>query len=273
MAMQINEYLQIAADKLAHSPTPRLDAEVLLAHVFRVSRADLYAHADEVIASNTRFEELITRRQQNEPIAYIIQQKEFWSLPLLVTPEVLIPRPETELLVELALRKLDTNKKCKVLDLGTGSGAIALALADERPNWEIHATDCSDKALQIARQNALKLGLNVTFHCGDWFEPVALHQFNAIISNPPYIAIDDPHLAQLQFEPASALIAGIDGLDSLRLIIAKAKEYLTPHGWLLVEHGYDQSIAVAQLMRQHNLREITRHQDLGRQDRVVSGVK
>ena len=270
--MKISETLKITATKLrSTSTTPVLDAELLLASVLKVQREFFYTHSEGEFAGDSLFDELMARRMQGEPIAYILGKKEFWSLELIVTPAVLIPRPETELLVELALQKLDRQKPLKILDLGTGSGAIALALAHEQPHWEITAIDSSLAALNIAQQNAKQLGLKINFVCGDWFAPIAAHTFDAIISNPPYVAANDPHLPQLKYEPKAALVSGYDGLDALRLIIANAAKHLRPHGWLIVEHGFDQSAQVTQLMQQNGLHNVAVYRDLANHPRATIG--
>lgn len=272
--MNISSILQIAISKLQPiSTTPALDAEILLAHALKVKREFLYAHGETEFYADVLFSELIVRRMQGEPIAYILGKKEFWSLELLTTSDVLIPRPETELLVELALQKLDAKRPLKILDLGTGSGAIALALASERSNWEISATDCSIAALKIAQQNMVRLNLEVNFLCGDWFNPVTAQQFDAIISNPPYIAENDLHLAQLKYEPQLALVAGSDGLDALRLIIKNAGKYLVAGGLLMLEHGWNQSAAVMNLMQAQGFVSVVNYKDWSQNPRVVIGAK
>lgn len=272
--MKVCDVLKIAALRLQQiSTTPVLDAEILLAHALKVKREFLYAHSETEFHAHVLFDELMVRRLQGEPIAYILGKKEFWSLELLVTPEVLIPRPETELLVELALQKLDAKRPLKILDLGTGSGAIALALARERPNWEIFATDSSVAALEIAQQNAARLNLKVNFLCGVWFNPVATQQFDAIISNPPYVAKNDSHLTQLKYEPQLALVAGNDGLDALRFIIKNAEKYLVAGSLLMVEHGWNQSVEIINLMQIQGFLDVVNHQDLSQNPRVVVGAK
>ncbi len=261
----------------------RLERELLLAYVLDVSRTFLYAASERTISlqQEAQFMQLIARRQQGEPMAYLMGVKEFWSLPLQISKAVLIPRPETELLVELALALIpEKNSSVRVLDLGTGSGAIALALAAERKNWEIMAVDQSEAALQIAVQNAKKLAItNVSFHKSDWFAelPAIGHSksqaFTIIISNPPYIELNDPHLTQtdIQYEPKEALISGPDGLEDIRQIIAVAPEYLAPKGWLMLEHGFTQSESVKHLMKMQGLVEIQAFTDLSGLPRVVIG--
>ncbi|QDE40758.1 peptide chain release factor N(5)-glutamine methyltransferase [Luteibacter pinisoli] len=225
-----------------HALGDRLEAELLLAHALGVNRAWFFAHAEDVLPAGDalRFQELVGRRAKGEPVAYITGRRDFWSLPLEVTPATLIPRPETELLVELALAHLPEGGR--LLDLGTGSGAIALAIAKERPDATVHAVDASEAALRVAQRNARTLGLPVTFHHGDWFTPVSGERYDVIVSNPPYIEESDEHLGQgdLRFEPRSALASGVDGLDDIRRIIDAAPAHLTEGGWLLFEHGWNQ---------------------------------
>jgi release factor glutamine methyltransferase len=260
----------------ACSDSPRLDAEILLAMVLGVSRAQLFARPEARVSEqeDARFKQLVARRLRGEPIAHIQGQREFWSLQLDVTPATLIPRPETELLVELALERIPVSATFDIADLGTGSGAIALAVASERPHCRIVATDTSAEALAIAQRNATQLELtNILFQQSDWFQNLESTRFDLILSNPPYIRSDDPHLAQgdVRFDPRSALVSGVDGLDALRRIVSEAPRHLRPGGWLLVEHGYDQEVAVAGLFDSAGLTEITTVNDLGGQPRVSFG--
>ncbi|MBL8251831.1 MAG: peptide chain release factor N(5)-glutamine methyltransferase [Candidatus Competibacter sp.] len=258
------------------SDTPRLDAELLLAQALPRSRAHLLAWPERVPTSEqaARFSAWLERRLAGEPVAYLLGRREFWSLELAVTPDTLIPRPETELLVELALARLPAEGPVAVADLGTGSGAIALALAVERPLARIVATDLSPSALVIARANAGRLGVaNVEFRQGDWCAPLSGERFQLIASNPPYVAMADPRWrsGELRFEPAEALVAGDDGLDALRAIIARAPERLSPGGWLLLEHGYDQGEAVPALLRQRGFVELSDHRDTAGVSRCACG--
>ena len=235
------------------SDTPRLDAEILLAHMLEKPRSYLYAWPERCVESAIalRFEELVARREEGEPVAYITGEREFWSLSLAIAPGVLIPRPETELLVELALARLPLKQRAAVVDLGTGSGAIALAIAHERPHARVIATDISGAALTQAVANARRLGIeNLEFRVGDWCVPLGEECFDLIVANPPYIARGDSHLMQgdLQFEPLGALVAGVDGLDAIRLIVAQARSHLYADGWLLLEHGYNQGDVVPTLL-------------------------
>jgi len=270
--MNFSTTLKITALKFKPiSTTPLLDAELLLAHALQVKREFFYAHGENEFIPNSCFEDLVARRMQGEPIAYILGKKEFWSLELMVTPDVLIPRPETELLVELALQKLATQKSLKILDLGTGSGAIALALKHERPNWEIHAIDSSAAALKIAQQNAASLGLKINFIHSDWFGSIAKQRFDAIISNPPYVAANDAHLVQLKYEPQAALVAGANGLAALSLIIKNVDNYLVKKGWLIIEHGFDQSTSVIRLLQKEKFHNIATYYDLAHNPRATAG--
>ena len=252
------------------------DAELLLAHALGRSRTWLLAHGDDDIAPDdaARFEALVERRAAGEPIAYLVGSRGFWTLDLAVTPATLVPRPETELLVELAVARIPADSNTRIADLGTGSGAIALAVAKERPRSRVVATDASSDALDIARENAKRNGIdNVEFRHGDWLEPLAGETFGLIGSNPPYIALGDPHLGEgdLRFEPASALSSGIDGLDAIRTIIRHAPAYLCAGGWLLLEHGWEQGEAVRALLREAGFVDVATERDLEGRDRVSLG--
>lgn len=253
-----------------HSDTPTLDAELLLIHILKVSRTYLIIHPEQQLSAEQRqqFVNFLRRRQQGEPVAYITGHQGFWSLDLQVSKDTLIPRPETELLIELALQQLPQNSAIKVADLGTGSGAIALALASERPAWQIYATDTSTAALKIAQQNALNLALSrIRFFQGDWFDALPSHDFTAIISNPPYLAENDPHLhaSGLPFEPISALTAPEAGLKAIRELIEQAQAYLLPGGWIMLEHGYNQMEVVQELFRKNAYTDIHSQKDLNGQ--------
>lgn len=253
----------------------RLDAELLLVHVLGKPRSWLIAHADDALSATHAgaFAALVQRRAAGEPVAYITGHRGFWTLELEVTPATLIPRPETELLVELALARMDVQSH--VVDLGTGSGAIALAIARECPTSSIVATDASADALAVAARNAIKHGIaNVRFVHGDWLTPLAGDTFDLIVSNPPYIEADDPHLAQgdLRFEPATALASGADGLDDIRRIVAQARAHLAPGGWLLMEHGWNQGAAVREVLSSAGYSEVFTAQDLEDRDRVSGGI-
>ena len=258
------------------SATPRLDAEVLLAAALNCPRSILYAWPERIPEPELaeRFAAWLERRLNGEPVAYLTGRREFWSLELEVTPDTLIPRPETELLVELALERLPADQVVVIADLGTGSGAIALALAVERPRARIVAIDQSPAALAVARRNTERLQIaNVEFRPGDWCAPLAGEFFDLIVANPPYVAAADPRWRQgdLRFEPPAALISGPDGLDALRIIIAQTPAVLKPGGWLLLEHGYDQGEAVPGLLRECGFNEVADHQDTAGLSRVSRG--
>jgi release factor glutamine methyltransferase len=268
------------ARALAQAGLVPLDAQVLLAHVLGKDRAWLIAHAGDTLVRDRldAFHALAKRRRDGEPIAYLTGVREFWGLPLIVSPAVLIPRPETETLVELALARLLVDRDARVLDLGTGSGAIALALARERPRVTVLATDLSPDALAVARGNARRLDIaNVEFAQADWYAnfPPAWHgkAFDLIASNPPYVASQDPHLTNgdVRFEPASALASGVDGLAALRRIIDGARPHLAPGGSLVVEHGFDQSERVQALFAAAGFAERAVARDLAGIPRVVAG--
>ncbi len=255
---------------------PRQDAELLFAHALGRDRAWLFAHATDTLAAGEAdaFEALVARRAAGEPVAYLTGRRGFWTLDLEVTPDTLIPRPETEVLVELALQRLDPDGPARVADLGTGSGAIALAIASERPLAAVVATDASKAALAVAVRNAQAHGLrNVWFRRGHWCQALGGGRFDLIASNPPYIALGDPHLGQgdLRHEPAAALSSGSDGLDAIRAIAADAPGHLVPGGWLLLEHGADQGPAVRDLLEAAGLAEVHTVPDLEQRDRVTLG--
>ena len=253
----------------------RLEARVLAAHAWQVSHAWLIAHDTDPLsnAKVTAFETLLNRRMAGEPIAYLTGTREFYGRPFRVSPDVLIPRPDTELLVELALARMPAGQAMDVLDLGTGSGCIAITLALERPLTRLTAVDRSAAALAVARQNAEDLGARVAFLASDWFAALAGQNFDLIVSNPPYIAAADPHLSRgdVRFEPLSALAAGLDGLDDLRRLIAEASAHLKPGGTLLLEHGYDQADAVQDLLRARGIRQPQSWSDLSGILRVSGG--
>ncbi|WP_043695632.1 peptide chain release factor N(5)-glutamine methyltransferase [Luteibacter sp. 9133] len=253
----------------------RLEAELLLAHVLGVNRAWFFAHADDGLGADATaaFGELVRRRAEGEPVAYITGTRDFWSMTLEVGPATLIPRPETELLVELVLNRLPAGGR--VLDLGTGSGAIALAVAKERPDASVTAVDFSEPALLVARRNAERHGLqHVRFAASDWYAAVGDERFDVIVSNPPYIESGDEHLGQgdLRFEPASALASGEDGLDDIRRIASGASAHLVDGGWVLMEHGWNQGQAARSILERTGLVDVFTAQDLEARDRV-SGAR
>jgi len=262
---------------LAHAAArvDRLDAELLVAHALGITRTRIMTDPDTRASplQAERFGALIERRRAGEPLAYLLKYKEFWSLKLAVSPSVLVPRPETELLVERALA-LHPEPFARVADLGTGSGAIAIALASERPNWKITATDVSADALAVARENAAALNTpNVEFVAGDWFEPLAGRRFDMLVSNPPYIAASDPAMRALAYEPRGALTPGSDSMTSLRAIIHHASEHLEPQGWLLLEHGWDQAHSLTSELVALGFRHVRCRRDLGGHERVTEAQR
>jgi release factor glutamine methyltransferase len=277
----VAELLAIGVRRLqgTHAPGPgataELDAELLLAQALVASRVRLRSHPEEMAPPEAagRFLDLIERRAAGEPIAYLLGRKEFWTLELEVTPAVLVPRPETELLVERALA-LHPHPHARVADLGTGSGAIALALASARPRWQVTATDISAEALAVARANAVRLGLTgLELIQGDWLNGLTGRSFDLLLSNPPYIAPDDPALEQpeLRREPRLALVAPEQGLGALRLIVRAAPDQLEPGGWLLLEHGATQAAAVAGELVARGFAQVRSHRDLAGRERMTEG--
>ncbi len=265
-------------DAAAQLPMPesRYEVERLLMHVLKRDRAWLFAHATDPLPVDVQaaFGALLQRRIAGEPVAYLTGTRNFWTLELKVTPDTLIPRPETELLVELALERLPENTSIRVADLGTGSGAIALAIASGRREVRVIGTDVSTAALAIANENARANDIhNVEFRHGSWFAPLDGERFQIVVSNPPYIAESDPHLRQgdLRFEPAGALSSGADGLDAIREIVLEAPRYLLAGGWLLMEHGWEQGDAIRALLEQAGFAEVSTAQDLEGRDRVTMG--
>ncbi len=272
----VSAALQNAARALhGHSDSPRLDAELLLGKLLGLSRPGLIARGNEPCASDCEqsYARLIDARRQGVPVAYLTGRREFWSLNLRVTPAVLVPRPETEVLVEQALQRLPRDRAAAVLDLGTGSGAIALAIATERPAVEITAVDISAAALEVAMQNGRELGLSrIDWRLGDWFAALSGKRFHMIVANPPYVAAADPALQQLAAEPRIALCDGPTGLEALTTIAAGAPAHLHDRGWLIMEHGRDQAPSVAQLLLQHGFVSIGSHLDLSGFPRVTLGT-
>ena len=270
---RIDALLEYATQRLARvSDSARLDAEILLARSIDVNRAYLFAHPEDSLdeLAHERFETALQRRIGGEPLAYIHGVREFWSLELMVTPATLVPRPETELLVDLALREIPRRAEWRVLDLGTGSGAIALAIARERPLCQVTATDVSPDALAVARQNARQLELpDIEFIEGDWSAPVRGRKFEIIVSNPPYVRADDDALAALAAEPRAALAAGSDGLDAIRVLARDCTPLLAEDGALLIEHGAEQQSAVAEVLAQHGWQATECHNDYAGLPRVT----
>jgi len=261
--------------QLPDSPTERLDAELLLAAAIGKSRSYLHTWPERIVSSGDAeaYAGYLQRRRAGEPVAYILGQQGFWKIDLEVAPHTLIPRPDTELLVETAL-ELQPASPAKALDLGTGTGAIALALASDCPAWQVTAVDRVDEAVALAERNRQRLGLgNVKVLASHWFSSLAGERFDLIVSNPPYIAAQDPHLVEgdVRFEPSSALVAGADGLDDLRLIVSEAPQYLLAGGWLLLEHGYDQADAVRTLLVAQGFIDVASRKDLGGHERISLG--
>jgi release factor glutamine methyltransferase len=258
-----------------HSGSPQLDAEVLLSSVLGVGRSGLIARGAELLADQdlALYRNLLEERRRGTPVAYLTGRREFWSLPLKVTPAVLVPRPETERLVEVALEHIPESAERAVLDLGTGSGAVALAIGSERPHARVMGIDVSPSALSVARDNARALALpHVTFRLGSWFDAVPGEVFDIVVANPPYVAERDPALAALAAEPELALVAGPAGLDALDAIIAAAPRHLSRGGWLLLEHGSTQQHEVAQLLGRRGFAGIACHSDYSGLPRVTRGV-
>ena len=262
--------------ELPDSPTARLDAELLLAAALGKPRSFLHTWPERIVSSEAAliFADYLQRRRAGEPVAYILGHQGFWKLDLEVAPHTLIPRPETEMLVEAALELVPVFVPAEVLDLGTGTGAIALALANDRPGWKATAVDRVPEAVELAERNRQRLHLdNAEVLSSHWFSALEGRRFDLIISNPPYIADADPHLVEgdVRFEPSSALVAGSDGMDDLRTIISQAPNHLKEGGWLLLEHGYDQGAAVRDLLTQHGFERVQTRRDLGEHERISFG--
>jgi len=253
-----------------------VDARALLRAALGVSDTYLVAHPGQPLTEqqHERYRDWVERRRAGEPVAYLTGEREFYSLAFKVTPVVLIPRPETELLVDVALERIPAHAPFRVLDLGTGSGCVAVAIAKHRPRAQVTATEVSRDALAVARENAMRHGSNIEFIESDWLGALAGRRFDLIVSNPPYVAERDPHLSQgdSRFEPRAALVAGADGLSCIRLIVAQARAHLEPGGGLLFEHGYDQAARCRALLAQAGYRDVTSRRDLASIERVCGGT-
>lgn len=285
----MHDSLQLQAALESDASSARIEVQCLLQEVLQVNRAYLLTHAERVLDAGeyARYSALLERRMNGEPVAYLLGVREFYGLDFKVTPDTLIPRPDTELLVDLALQRMPSTDQSlnlsrkdekgsgfRVLDMGTGSGAIALSIAHARPDAQVVAVDASVAALNVARENAqrLKIG-NIQLLYSDWFSALTGECFDLIVSNPPYIEADDVHLLRgdLRFEPASALVSGGDGLDDIRCISEQAKDFLNPGGWLMFEHGYNQAVRVRDLLQQAGFTEVASLQDLSGIERVTLG--
>lgn len=275
--MDFQAWLRAAASELSTSESPRRDAEILLEHVTGKARTYLLAFGETLLTpeQEAQLAVLLARRKTGEPVAHLTGEREFWSLPLYVSAATLIPRPDTECLVEQALARLPDGP-CRILDLGTGTGAIALALASERPDCQITAVDVMPDAVALAQRNLARLGFsNVQINQSSWFSALAQHAFEMIVSNPPYIDEHDPHLSQgdVRFEPLTALVAANDGLADIEHIITTAREHLVPGGWLLLEHGWTQGAAVRALFSAAGYASVETCRDYGGNERLTLGKK
>lgn len=273
--MDFQTWLTHAVTQLKHSDSPKRDAQILLGFVTGQSRTFILAFAETILTDiqRSQLEVLLARRVQGEPIAYLVGEREFWSLPLRVSPATLIPRPDTECLIEHALTCLPPHP-CQILDLGTGTGAIALALASERPDCQITALDVVPEAVALARSNAEYLAIsNVRVLHSHWFDALDSQRFALIVSNPPYIDSEDPHLSQgdVRFEPKSALVADNHGLADIEILIGQAREYLEPNGWLILEHGWQQGEQVRALFANAGFSDVFTGKDYGHNERLTSG--
>lgn len=273
--MEYQQWLREAVSQLQASESPRRDAEILLGFVTGKARTFILAFGETPLTGEQQEQlaALLARRVRGEPVAHLIGEREFWSLPLFVSPVTLIPRPDTECLVEQALARLPA-APCRILDLGTGTGAIALALASERPDCQVTAVDLIPDAVALAQRNADHLGIrNIEIVQSRWFSALEGQQFSLIVSNPPYIDAQDPHLAQgdVRFEPLSALVAAENGLADLHTLIKEAPRYLLPQGWLLLEHGWQQGAAVREIFARYGWQQVETCRDYGDNERLTLG--
>ncbi|WP_333872161.1 peptide chain release factor N(5)-glutamine methyltransferase [Kosakonia cowanii] len=273
--MEYQQWLREAVSQLQASESPRRDAEILLGFVTGKARTFILAFGETPLTDEQQEQlaGLLARRERGEPVAHLIGEREFWSLPLFVSPATLIPRPDTECLVEQALSRLPA-APCRILDLGTGTGAIALALASERPDCQVTAVDLIPDAVALAQRNADHLGIrNIEIVQSRWFSALEGQQFSLIVSNPPYIDAQDPHLAQgdVRFEPLSALVAADNGLADLHTLIKEAPRYLLPQGWLLLEHGWQQGAAVREIFARYGWQQVETCRDYGDNERLTLG--
>jgi len=272
--MNIKNIMSDLSVKLSKvSSSPDLDGEILLMKALRVSRAYLYTYTDKVISESKKklLEELVNRRMNKEPIAYILGKKEFWSRDFYINRHTLIPRPESEMLVELIIQANARKKISSILELGTGSGCISVSLAKELSHSQIVSTDICAKALEVANKNAQHYGVNnISFIKSDWFNKLDNQKFDCIVSNPPYIREDDPYLGELTFEPSKALVSGDDGLDAIEIISSNAAEYLSPEGKIFIEHGKDQKKEIQKIFELNNWRDIICLRDFGGLPRITT---
>ena len=275
--MNIQQALQYAVQNISNtSPSANLDAQILLSYILNCNRAHLIAWPEKELSLQQidSFQELIKQRQQGSPVAHLTGQREFWSLNFKVNNSTLIPRPETETLIEFILDKFGEKKELTVLDMGTGTGAIAITLSSEKPDWKITASDISTAAITLAKENSIILNTkNITFLQSDWFTKIPQQTFDLIVSNPPYISIDDPHLAEgdIRFEPKSALTSGKTGMDDIEHLCSQAKNYLAKDGWLIVEHGYNQKSVVADCFTRNEYKNVSQRNDLAGHCRMTAG--
>ena len=277
--MNIQQALQQASQALSEtSPSAKLDAQVLLTHVLQCNTAHLAAWPEKNLSEEqaAQYLQLTQQRKDGQPVAHLTGTREFWSLAFTVNDSTLIPRPETETLIEFILENFSNKKNLKLLDMGTGTGAIAISIASEKPGWKIFASEVSEQALVLARQNSEQHQTsNITFIHSNWFDNITDHDFDIIVSNPPYIAGDDPHLLQgdVRFEPRSALSSGKSGMDDIEHLCLHAKKHLAKNGWLIVEHGYDQAQMVAECFAKQGYTQVEQKKDLAGHTRMTAGKR